>query len=107
MGRVLDNDGLVIALKKWRSEEKLIVFTNGCFDVLHRGHVEYLAKAKEKGDILVLGLNSDRSVRALKGVGRPFVSQDDRAFILSQLVSVDAVSIFEEDTPLELIKKSM
>jgi rfaE bifunctional protein nucleotidyltransferase chain/domain len=81
-----------------------IVFTNGCFDILHRGHVEYLSKAKSLGDILVLGLNSDDSVRRLKGKSRPINNQKDRAFVMNGLRSVDYVVIFSEDTPLELIK---
>jgi len=82
-----------------------IVFTNGIFDILHRGHVTYLEEAKSLGDILILGLNSDESARRLKGKDRPFVDQDDRAFVLSRLESVDIVSIFEDDTPINLIKK--
>ena len=83
---------------------KKIVFTNGCFDILHRGHVEYLSKAKLLGDVLVLGLNSDDSVRRLKGESRPINNQDDRAFVMDGLKSVDYIVIFSEDTPLELIK---
>ncbi len=82
-----------------------IAFTNGCFDLIHRGHVAYLESAKKMADFLVLGLNSDDSVRRLKGDERPFINQDDRAFILSRLEAVDVVCIFEQDTPLELIKK--
>ncbi len=82
-----------------------IAFTNGCFDLLHRGHVAYLEAAKAQADFLVLGLNSDASVRRLKGQNRPFVEQEDRAFILSRLKAVDVVCIFEQDTPLELIKR--
>jgi len=104
LGIILDRTGIGEAVKNWRAQGKRIVFTNGCFDILHRGHVEYLNEAKKLGDILVLGLNSDRSVRQLKGVGRPLVSEDDRAFILSQLISVDVVSIFNEDTPINLLK---
>ena len=81
-----------------------IVFTNGCFDILHRGHVELLASARELGDLLVVGLNSDDSVRRLgKGDGRPFNRQDDRAYLLLMLRCVDRVTIFDEDTPLETI----
>lgn len=81
----------------------VVVFTNGCFDLLHRGHVQYLEKAKEHGDILIVGLNSDRSVRNLKGPPRPVLTQEDRAFILSRLEAVDVVSVFDEETPYELI----
>jgi len=87
-----------------REKERKIVFTNGCFDILHIGHVKYLEAAKSLGDILILGLNSDRSVSALKGAGRPINSQFDRAYILAALESVDYVVIFDEDTPYELIK---
>ena len=84
---------------------RTIAFTNGCFDILHRGHVELLEKAKKYADYLVVGLNSDESVRRLKGNDRPYVNQDDRAFVLSRLEAVDVVCIFEEDTPIELIKR--
>lgn len=83
---------------------KGVVFTNGCFDIIHRGHVEYLDKASRLGDVLIVGLNSDESARRLKGKGRPLVPQEDRAYILASLGMVDYVVIFEEDTPLELIK---
>ncbi len=82
-----------------------IAFTNGCFDILHKGHVAYLEKAAQAADFLIVGLNSDESVRRLKGEDRPFMTQDDRAFILSRLEMVDIVCIFEQDTPLELIRK--
>ena len=80
-----------------------VVFTNGCFELLHRGHVEYLAQAKTLGDVLVVGLNSDASVQRLRGAGRPLVAEADRAAVLVALKSVDAVTLFDEDTPLELI----
>lgn len=83
---------------------KKIVFTNGCFDILHRGHISYLNQAKSLGDILVVGLNSDRSVKRLKGEERPINSEEDRKFMLENLKAVDRVEIFHEDTPLELIK---
>lgn len=83
---------------------KKIVFTNGCFDILHRGHVEYLQKARELGDLLILGLNSDLSVKKLKGENRPINNEEDRAIVLSSLECVDYITIFNEDTPLELIK---
>lgn len=81
-----------------------IVFTNGCFDVLHFGHVHYLLQAKKLGDILVIGLNSDDSVRRLKGPTRPINGENERAFVLAALACVDYVTLFEEDTPEELIK---
>jgi D-beta-D-heptose 7-phosphate kinase/D-beta-D-heptose 1-phosphate adenosyltransferase len=86
-----------------RNRKKIIVFTNGCFDILHRGHIELLREAKAFGDILVVGLNSDASVRRLKGRGRPLVGEKDRAFVLAALEVVDRVVIFGEDTPLEAI----
>lgn len=91
--------------KKLRTKGKKIVFTNGCFDILHLGHVKYLEEAKSYGDILILGLNADNSVKKLKGPTRPINIQDDRAYILASLESVDYVVIFEEETPYELIKK--
>ena len=84
-------------------EGKSVVFTNGCFDIIHAGHVDYLAKAKECGDVLILGLNSDTSVRSIKGEKRPIVPEEERAFILSNLKSVDYVTLFDEDTPFEII----
>lgn len=84
--------------------EHKIIFTNGCFDILHRGHIEYLQKAKELGDILIIGLNSDSSVKKLKGESRPINSQDDRAAILSALECVDYIVIFDEETPRDLVR---
>ncbi len=86
-----------------RPRDLRVVFTNGCFDILHRGHVEYLNAARALGDVLVLGLNSDDSVRRLKGPDRPLNHQDDRAIVAASLACVDAVTLFEEDTPRELI----
>ena len=82
--------------ESWRRQGKVVVFTNGCFDLLHRGHVEYLREASGLGDLLLVGLNSDDSVRALKGAGRPLVPQQDRAHLLAELTSVDYVCIFDE-----------
>jgi D-beta-D-heptose 7-phosphate kinase / D-beta-D-heptose 1-phosphate adenosyltransferase len=90
--------------KKLHAKGKKIVFTNGCFDILHAGHVKYLEEAKSYGDILILGLNADSSVKKLKGPTRPINNQEDRAYILASLESVDYVVIFEEETPYELIK---
>jgi len=87
-----------------KDEKRSVVFTNGCFDIIHRGHVEYLNEAKSLGDFLVVGLNSDYSVKKLKGSGRPVVGEIDRAFVLSSLKPVDCVIIFGEETPYELIK---
>lgn len=90
--------------KKLKAHGKKIVFTNGCFDLIHAGHINYLESAKNFGDILILGLNSDQSVSSLKGKGRPINSQEDRAYIMAALEVVDYVVIFDEDTPYELIK---
>jgi D-beta-D-heptose 7-phosphate kinase/D-beta-D-heptose 1-phosphate adenosyltransferase len=86
-----------------RPREGMVVFTNGCFDLLHPGHVEYLHEASLLGDVLVVGVNTDASVRRLKGTGRPLVDERSRAFVLAGLGSVDAVTLFDEDTPRELI----
>ncbi len=91
-------------LQSWRAEGKKIVFTNGCFDILHAGHVSVLEFSRSKGDALVVGLNSDASVKRLKGPSRPVNTQADRALVLAALQAVDAVCVFEEDTPYELIK---
>lgn len=87
-----------------KNKTKKIVFTNGCFDILHRGHVAYLNEAKSCGDLLILGLNSDASVKELKGPERPVNSEQDRKFVLENLRSIDFVEIFNEQTPLSLIK---
>ncbi len=104
MGTILSRDELVRARETFRKEKRRVVFTNGCFDILHRGHVEYLTKARALGDILIVGLNSDASVRRLKGEKRPITSEEDRAVILAALKPVDYVCVFEEDTPFELIR---
>jgi len=83
---------------------KKIVFTNGCFDILHCGHITYLYEAKKLGDILIIGLNSDNSIKRIKGEKRPIVPQEERAFLLSALEMVDYVTIFDHDTPYELIQ---
>jgi D-beta-D-heptose 7-phosphate kinase/D-beta-D-heptose 1-phosphate adenosyltransferase len=105
VGKVFNFKELIDQIEKWRSDNQLIVFTNGCFDILHRGHVDYLSEAKQLGDKLIIGLNSDNSVKAVKGVDRPFVPQEDRAIILANLLSVDAVVIFEEESPFNLIHR--
>jgi rfaE bifunctional protein nucleotidyltransferase chain/domain len=104
MGEVVTRADLVQMRETLRHEGKKIVFTNGCFDILHRGHVEYLTKAKALGDALFVGMNTDASVKRLKGPNRPIVCEDDRAFVLAAFGVVDYVCLFEEDTPLELIK---
>jgi rfaE bifunctional protein nucleotidyltransferase chain/domain len=91
--------------KQLKSEGKKTVFTNGCFDLVHAGHIDYLSKAKAMGDILIVGLNSDESVKRIKGEIRPILNENERAFILSNLKPVDYVILFQEDTPLTLIKE--
>lgn len=104
MGKVLSLKGLRAEIKGLRSNGKKVVFTNGCFDILHAGHVRYLKKAASLGDVLVVGMNSDKSVRRIKGKGRPVVGEKDRAEVLSALVSVDYVVVFKEETPIKLIE---
>lgn len=87
-----------------KKEDKILVFTNGCFDILHKGHAVYLNQARSLGDMLIVGVNSDRSVKVLKGADRPVNNENDRAFLLDNLKSVDYVIIFDEDTPYNLIK---
>jgi D-beta-D-heptose 7-phosphate kinase/D-beta-D-heptose 1-phosphate adenosyltransferase len=91
------------AVAGWRANGNRIVFTNGCFDLLHAGHVDYLQKAADEGERLIVALNTDRSVRALKGEGRPIVTQEDRAYLIAALAAVDAVTLFDEETPMALI----
>jgi rfaE bifunctional protein nucleotidyltransferase chain/domain len=104
VGRVVENKELADIRERLKTEGKKVVFTNGVFDILHRGHVEYLTKARSLGDVLVVGMNADASVRRLKGPERPVVSQNDRAFVLAALAVVDYVCLFDEDTPYNLIK---
>ena len=104
MGNVLERNALVQIRKQLKAQGKKVVFTNGCFDILHRGHVDYLTKAKSLGDVLMVGLNSVDSTRRLKGAGRPIVEQEDRAAILAALSAVDYVCLFAEDTPHQLIQ---
>lgn len=99
-----DVNSILAQIEKLKSQGKKIVSTNGCFDILHRGHVSYLEAAKKLGDVLVVGVNSDQSVKKLKGEGRPVNKAQDRAFVLSGLKSVDFVFIFNEDTPIEFLK---
>ena len=100
-------DQLSFDLYRWKFFGKKIVFTNGCFDLLHAGHIESLSQAASFGDILIVGLNNDASVKRLKGESRPIQQEQNRATLLASLYMVDAVVLFEEDTPLELIKKIM
>lgn len=101
---ILEFNQVASFCEKIRNQNTRIVFTNGCFDILHLGHVTYLKQAKELGDFLFVGINSDASVKKLKGADRPVQNQKDRAEILSSLKAVDAVCIFNEETPLNLIK---
>ncbi|MDD4177257.1 MAG: D-glycero-beta-D-manno-heptose 1-phosphate adenylyltransferase [Bacteroidales bacterium] len=98
------NDDLGRLVAYWNFKNQKIVFTNGCFDILHRGHIDYLAKAADLGNVLVVGLNADASVSRLKGAGRPVQDQDGRALVLAALRFVSAVVLFDEDTPYQLIK---
>ena len=103
--KIIPDEQMDYAIAYWRFKQFRVVFTNGCFDIIHRGHIEYLAKARELGDILVVGVNTDKSVKRIKGDGRPLQDQDSRALILASLSFVGAVIFFNEDTPYELIKK--
>ena len=104
MGTVLLRNNLVEVRQQLKKAGRTVVFTNGCFDILHRGHVDYLAKARELGDILIVGVNTDASVKRLKGPDRPIVQDEDRAAVLAALGVVDYVCLFDEDTPYELIR---
>lgn len=104
MNKILSKDRLKETIEEYKKEGRKIVFTNGCFDILHAGHVRYLSDAKKLGDILVLAINSDSSVRSIKGEPRPFIPQAERAYVVASLESVDYVTIFDEDTPLLLIE---
>ncbi len=107
MGRVVGWEELATLRAGWREGGLRVVFTNGCFDLLHAGHVRYLNQARSLGDILVVGLNSDASVRRLKGPGRPVTPEAERGEILAALSAVDAVAVFGEDTPLSLIRAAL
>jgi len=103
--KIQSREQLARTIALWKFKDRKIVFTNGCFDLLHKGHVTYLAQAAEMGDMLVVGLNSDASVKKLaKGSSRPIQDQDSRALIMASLESVAAICIFDEDTPADLIK---
>jgi D-beta-D-heptose 7-phosphate kinase/D-beta-D-heptose 1-phosphate adenosyltransferase len=105
--KFVSHEELLSRVERWRGEGEKIVFTNGCFDILHAGHVYYLEKAREMGGKLIVGLNSDLSVKRLKGETRPINTQKNRALLLSAMEFVDAVILFDEDTPTELIKNVM
>jgi rfaE bifunctional protein nucleotidyltransferase chain/domain len=103
--KILTNEDLEQRISQWQKENLKIVFTNGCFDLLHLGHVDYLAKAKDLGERLIIGVNTDASVRRLKGIYRPLQDEKSRLHILASLQVVDAVILFDQDTPYELIKR--
>lgn len=104
MKKLITLKGLRTRLGALRKKKKRIVFTNGCFDIIHAGHVRYLKKARALGDILIVGLNNDSSVKSIKGAKRPLVPQKERAEVLGALEAVDYVVIFKEDTPIKLIE---
>ena len=101
--KIFTQEGIVTQLKRWRLLSKKIVFTNGVFDILHEGHIASLCEAASHGDILIIGLNADASVKRLKGEGRPVNNQHSRALLLASMLMTDAIVIFEEDTPYNLI----
>ena len=103
MGRVYTREQLLEQRKRWKSEGKKVVFTNGCYDILHPGHIRLLERARSLGDVLILALNTDSSVQRLKGPSRPFFDEQSRAELAGHLDAVDAVTFFDEDTPRELI----
>ena len=105
MGRVLDDAGLVAFVREQRAAGRRIVFTNGVFDILHPGHVRYLQAARRHGDLLIVGVNSDASVRRNKGPSRPINPEKERAEVLAALDCVDAVSIFGDDTPAAIVRR--
>ncbi len=105
--KIIDRDELVRVVARLRFLGKTVAFTNGCFDILHKGHIASLSQAASEGYFLVVGVNSDASVRRLKGEKRPVNDEESRALLLASLLMVDAVTIFDEDTPLELIKAIM
>jgi D-beta-D-heptose 7-phosphate kinase/D-beta-D-heptose 1-phosphate adenosyltransferase len=104
MQKILSREALKKEVERLRGEGRKIVFTNGCFDILHVGHVRYLREARKAGDVLILALNSDASVRAIKGDRRPLVPEGERADVAASLASVDYVTLFDELTPLEIIE---
>lgn len=104
MGRVVSQEEIARIRQKAREDGQRVVFTNGCFDILHRGHVEYLGAAKELGDMLIVGVNTDSSTKKIKGAKRPIVPLEDRMAVLASLVCVDYVTSFNDETPFELIE---
>lgn len=104
MGKIVRFSEIKSLVRHYRENKQTIVFTNGCFDILHAGHVTYLTRAAELGDILILGLNSDRSVRSIKGEKRPVIGQDHRSIVVSALECIDHVVVFDESDPKRLIE---
>ncbi len=102
--KILDKERLLVKLTDWKEEDKKIVFTNGCFDLIHLGHIELIARSADLGDILIIGVNTDNSIKRLKGKNRPIVEEISRAKQLAALEFVDAVVFFDQDTPIDLIK---
>jgi D-beta-D-heptose 7-phosphate kinase/D-beta-D-heptose 1-phosphate adenosyltransferase len=105
MSNIKTRNEILELIKKFKKENKKVVFTNGCFDLIHSGHVDYLIKAKALGDILILALNTDSSIKRIKGDKRPILKQEERAYIVSNLKPVDYVTFFDEDTPAEIINE--
>lgn len=105
MEKLVKEDEINALIKKLRSENKTIVFTNGCFDILHAGHVRYLKESKSKGDVLIVGLNSDSSIKKIKGENRPINNEQDRTEVLSALENVNYIIVFNETTPVKLLDK--
>jgi rfaE bifunctional protein nucleotidyltransferase chain/domain len=103
MGKFYERAALVEARRHWREQGKTVVFTNGCYDILHPGHIRLLESCRSMGDLLILALNTDSSVQRLKGPSRPLIAETDRAAMALALEAVDAVTLFDEDTPRELI----
>ena len=102
--KIFDLQNLMKKIEKWRSENKKVVFTNGCFDLIHLGHIEILARSADYGDKLIIGVNSDLSIKKLKGENRPIIEESSRIRQLSALEFVDAVVLFDEETPIKLIE---
>jgi len=107
MGKIINKKAFIKIRNALKKDNKILVFTNGCFDFIHSGHIYYLKEAKSFGDVLIVGLNSDNSTRRIKGGKRPINNEDARALVLSSLEMVDYVIIFDEDTPYQLIKMIM
>lgn len=105
MNNILSRSEILSLRKELKAQKRKLVFTNGCFDLIHAGHVDYLLKSKAMGDVLLVALNTDASVRRIKGDKRPILMQDERAFILANLKCVDYITFFDEDTPVDIISE--